>query len=48
MAYKNKKKNKAHVRALHRPIKAKRKRDEKRRRFISKPSPTFIPRHRDY
>jgi len=50
MAYKNMKKNKAHTRALHRPRKATRKREEKEkalRELINKLSPPFMPKYLD-
>ena len=50
MAYKNMKKQKAHVRALHKPIKAKRKRekeDKAWREFVNKLSPPFITKDND-
>jgi len=50
MAYKSMKKNKAYIRALHRPQKAKRKREEKEKawkEFVNKLSPPFISKYQD-
>jgi len=50
MAYKNKKKQKAHVKALHKPIRVKKKREKKDkewREFVNKLTPPFVPRYRD-
>jgi len=49
MAYKNRKKNRAHVRALHKPIKNKRRRemkDKERKEFLNRlRPPVFMPKH---